>query len=594
MKSPEGTPSSSRREASAEDSTLAPAAAPELTLSYHPGGQAGNALPRQLPCPFGRYQLRKLLGQGGMGAVYLAHDAQLDRPVALKMPLLSAADGAQILARFYREARAAALLRHPHVCPIHDVGEIDGQPYLTMAFIEGKSLAAFARARPLTPRQSAALLRKLALALQEAHSHGVIHRDLKPANIMIDTRGEPMVMDFGLARRARPGDPQLTQRGDVLGTPAYMSPEQVGGNVDAIGPACDIYSLGVILYELLTGRLPFTGDPMAVLSQVLLDEPPPPAQLRPDLDPALEAICLGAMAKKIDDRYSSMAALAAALQSYLRGAAAPAAPTPRPTAPSQRSPLPWIIGGSAALGLLVGVIALLAWSRAPAHPESAPAGTPPVDRQIQQAPGTPAHAPASDFVPLFNGIDLSHWSAASGDPTVWRVRDGAMICTVTDPPRQRGWLLTRRDYTDFLLQLEFQLSAGASSGVALRTWPGAVKPLEIEIKDDTFPAYAGLDASEHTGTLFHVAGQPAQLQPVGQWNRMEIELRGWSLPVAVNDRETLRLSLLEDRVFRYLEGAPPASGRLGLQHGQGSVRFRKVEVKDLSRTPEAPGQEENP
>jgi hypothetical protein len=290
--------------------------------------------PEEFPAPFGRYRILELLGKGGMGAVYLAHDTQLDRPVALKVPQFEAADEPQVLERFYREARAAATILHPNICPLHDVGEVAGTPYLTMAYIEGKPLSEFAAARPLTPRQSGLLVRKLALALQEAHKRGVIHRDLKPSNVMIDRRGEPIIMDFGLARRTRARDPRLTQRGSVLGTPAYMPPEQVSGDIEATGPASDVYSLGVILYELLTGRLPFIGDAMAMLSQVLMDEPPAPSELRPDLDPALEAICLKAMAKKIEDRYASMAELAAALTDTLRSstpASGPAAaPPPKP------------------------------------------------------------------------------------------------------------------------------------------------------------------------------------------------------------------------------------------------------------------------
>jgi hypothetical protein len=304
-----------------------------------------SAIPRQapteLPADFGRYRLLKLLGKGGMGSVYLAHDTQLDRPVALKIPLFDGDDSSQVLARFFREARAAAALHHPNICPIHDVGDCDGLPYLTMAYIEGKPLLDFALARPLLPKQSGFLVRKLAMALHEAHKRNVIHRDLKPANIMIDKRGEPIIMDFGLARRVQKADPRLTEKGKLLGTPAYMPPEQITGDLEQMGPASDIYSLGVILYELLAGRLPFAADDMmAMLSKVLMDEPPPPSKFRPDLEPELERICLKAMAKKVKDRYANMGELAAALFDYLRPRAGDAAVPPAAAVTPKPPPKP--------------------------------------------------------------------------------------------------------------------------------------------------------------------------------------------------------------------------------------------------------------
>jgi predicted Ser/Thr protein kinase len=561
------------------DVTATPPASASITAPYVSGSEPADGLPAQLPAPFGRYRLLKLLGKGGMGAVYLAHDTQLDRAVALKIPLFRADEGSQVLARFYREARAAATLLHAHVCPVYDVGEVEGVPYLTMGYIEGQSLAEWAGARSLTPRESAVLVRMLALALQEAHSKGVIHRDLKPANIMIDKWGEPVITDFGLARRTRPGDPRLTQKGAVMGTPAYMPPEQVSGNVEAIGPACDVYSLGVILYELLAGRLPFSGDPMAMLSQVLLEEPPPPSRFRPDLDAALETICVKAMAKKIEGRYASMADFAAALQTYLGSTGPTPAPASTEAVPDTVEPVRrprgrrslrlWLAAGAAAGLLLAGTIVLVLRLQGPAPATDQPGGPP---------------APSADgFVPLVNGRDLAGWEVIGGGPGVWRVEGGEMVFNLTDPPRQRGWLLTGRDYTDFLLRFEFQLGPGAQSGVGLRMWPGSPKPLEVLIQDDTAPAFAARGPSERTGALNGVAGRPADLRPVGRWNEMEIELRGWSLRVAVNGAETLHTLLNGDDVVRYLDGAPPASGRIGLRHGRGSVRFRKLEVKDLAR-----------
>lgn len=299
---------------------------------------------------FGRYRIERLLGKGGMGAVYLAHDTQLERPVALKVMRFAPDESAQAHERFLREARAAATLEHPNICPVFDVGTHDAIPYLTMAFIEGQPLADFTKeGKRLPPRQVSMLVRQLALALAEAHQRGIVHRDLKPSNVMLNRRQEPILMDFGLARQARPGDERLTQSGQVLGTPAYMSPEQMSGDLEAIGPGCDIYSLGVMLYEMLTGKTPFEGNAAQVLAKLLNEEPPRPSVYRPDLDPRLEAICCTAMAKKIADRYPDMNEFAHALERFLHQteptATAPArqtfqAPAKLPAARSaERSPL---------------------------------------------------------------------------------------------------------------------------------------------------------------------------------------------------------------------------------------------------------------
>ncbi|MGE3315781.1 MAG: protein kinase [Planctomycetaceae bacterium] len=273
------------------------------------------------PEKIGRYRIEKVLGQGAMGVVYLAHDSNLGRRVALKIPRFTEADGHEFIERFYREARTAANLRSPHICPVYDVGEIDGAPFITMAFIEGKPLSDYIRpACPQPERQVAGVVRKLAVALDEAHRAGIVHRDLKPANIMVDTRGEPIIMDFGLAREmsADPESTRLTHFGMMIGTPAYMPPEQVNGENDLVGPRSDIYALGVILYELLTGRIPFQGSLAAVLGQILTVEPVPPSQLRPDLDPRIETICLKLMSKKMEDRPGSMKEVAGMLTEYLR------------------------------------------------------------------------------------------------------------------------------------------------------------------------------------------------------------------------------------------------------------------------------------
>jgi formylglycine-generating enzyme required for sulfatase activity/serine/threonine protein kinase len=297
------------------DSTASTAPQPSPAAAVKKAADTAHPLPAQ----FGRYRIIERLSQGGIAPVYLAEDTRLNRRVALKVSDFGLACSPEARKRFLEGARAAALLDHPFLCRVLDVGEIDGRLYLARVYIEGKSLAESTRGRSLPPRQAAALVGKLALAMQQAHKKKVIHRGLKPANIMLTTTGErcePVIVDFGQFPGENPQDTRFMP-GKATETLSYTAPEQIRGDLKDIGPACDIYALGVILYELLTGRLPFSGSGLEVASQILTITPLPPSTYQGDLVPALEAICLKAMAKYVGDRYTSMGELAADLTNYL-------------------------------------------------------------------------------------------------------------------------------------------------------------------------------------------------------------------------------------------------------------------------------------
>jgi hypothetical protein len=292
-------------------------AALDLPEATQPGPAAR---PAPLPVIDG-YEIGELLGRGGMGLVFKARQKALKRDVALKIVVSGAHAGAQERARFRTEAEAVARLGHPGIVQIYEVGEQAGCPYLALEFVGGGSLAEQLDGTPMPPRRAAQLVLDLARAVQHAHEQGIVHRDLKPANVLLTGAGVAKVADFGLAKLLDVEQGQ-THTGAVLGSPSYMAPEQAEGRVRAIGPATDVYALGAILYELLTGRPPFVGASfLETLDQVRTHDPAPPQVLQPKVPADLAAICLKCLEKDPPQRYLAAAALAHDLERFLRGEA---------------------------------------------------------------------------------------------------------------------------------------------------------------------------------------------------------------------------------------------------------------------------------
>lgn len=282
----------------------------------------------ELPRDFGRYRLESLVGRGSMGFVYLAQDTTLGRVVAVK--LSRPGSSLQAKARFQREARAMATINHPNICRVFDVGVVDGQTFIAMEFIPGQTLSAYLRDNPKpSPTETVRIVAAIADAVEHAHQAGVIHRDLKPSNIIL-ADGEPIVTDFGLARGAQLGDADLTRTGAIIGSPSYMAPEQVTAQGEKIGPTTDVYSLGVILYQMLAGKKAFEGAVYSVLQQVVTHEPESLTKVRPQIDSRLIEICQKAMSKNREDRFQSAGELAETLS--IQGAAFPDVAHKRPVA----------------------------------------------------------------------------------------------------------------------------------------------------------------------------------------------------------------------------------------------------------------------
>jgi tRNA A-37 threonylcarbamoyl transferase component Bud32 len=286
---------------------------------FFPGTKESSSLIGVFPRDFGRYELLSEIGRGGMGVVYKARQKELERTVALKMILASHLASPDQVKRFQSEARSAARLRHSNIVQIHEVGQLHGQDFFSMEYIEGESLAERIARGPIDQQAALRIVAAVARAVEYLHRQGVVHRDLKPSNVLLDEEDTPYLTDFGLAK-ALFGGSDLTATGVIAGTPSYMAPEQAAGHREQVGPAADVYSLGAILYELLTGRPPFQADtPVDTLLEVLSGDPVLPRKLNPKIPRALELICLKCLQKSPGDRYASAEALADDLERFLRG-----------------------------------------------------------------------------------------------------------------------------------------------------------------------------------------------------------------------------------------------------------------------------------
>jgi len=287
----------------------------DATVGAGPGPDITSAL--ELPCRIGDYELQEELGRGGMGVVYKALHVSLNRIVALKMLLRGRFASADDQARFRAEAEAIAQLDHPNIVPVYEVGQLEGHVYFSMKYVQGRTLSQVLADGPIDPNEAARILSLIAKAVDFAHRRGVLHRDLKPSNILIDDEGQPHVNDFGLAKQLSSRE-SITRSGAVLGTPAYMSPEQAAGNRSQVGPASDIYSLGAILYHSITGKPPFTGSSAVdVVLRVREEDAPMARTVNPSANRDLEMIATRCLQKPVDLRYQSAADLGKDLDAWL-------------------------------------------------------------------------------------------------------------------------------------------------------------------------------------------------------------------------------------------------------------------------------------
>jgi serine/threonine-protein kinase len=576
-------------------------AQPTPTPSLPETNQEAAPVPVPLALP-ARYRIFEQLAEGGMGRVDRAYDTIFDREVALKRIKKGMEAGAIEVQRFYREARAAAQLEHPHIIPIRDFGQLAGEHYFTMDFAPGGTLASRLE---LDVPEAVALVEKLARAIQYAHAKGIVHRDLKPSNVLFDKEGEPRVSDFGLAKPVTGDD--LTRAGTIVGTDAYMSPEQAAG--EPATRQSDVWSLGVILYELLAGRRPFLGKGQQVRDRIRFGEPPAPCSLRPTLDPALEKIVLTCLEKDPTLRYESAEELAEALRGWREGTQPPPQRRHR-LRRAWRSLRRLAARNWLALLLLPGLLPL-AWSGG-AQP-AAPADTTAADaaRRHQSLQRIEARLKAGKAITLVGPKGLPPWYRfATGDGrTLLRTGDflgvqafATTLLELVPDPQQEHYTFS----AEIMINSTFEGYAGIY--FMAETRPSATG-LEIffyrlsfadrgERKDQVHLDLVRYEAQRADGiTVSPIVFMLDQVQlpagPVPSWRRLEVKVTPAALQASIDGRKLQALThahvqhrLPTAVLFKVqppLQFAP--RGGLGLIVEDASAFFRNVTLSPSQPAP---------
>lgn len=480
----------------------------------------------------GNYDVLRELGRGGMGVVYRAHEASLNRPVALKVLAPHLASDPVFAQRFLREAQAAAGLSHPNVVTVYAVGEHQGAPYIAMEYIRGESLAnRIERSGRLPVTEALGIAAAVADALAAAHRQGLIHRDVKPQNIMLDDMGRARLLDFGLVK-ATEGSAALTETGVQLGTPQYMAPEQVQGK--SVDGRTDIFALGVVLYEMLTGRAPFQAStPMAVMYQITHEPLPPLRQACPEASSALAQLVSSMTAKSPSGRFMRAESVVEELKRIQDGSAssnAPAGFVPidpasilEPAAPATRAPVkhahrPVNLKPIPTAVLSLCVVVVLAFLVFRGQRGATPGS----------GPGTVSEA--EGWIQLFNGTSFDGWIASENpdDPITWVVEDGTMAIR-----GEKNHIRTEAEWTNMEVYLEYRYDAQGNGGL----WPQGRFELQLRSPYDKTSPY-----SEHGAITRQYAPLSFRPEPLGRWNRAYLRLEDGFVTACIND------SLVHDRV----------------------------------------------